>query len=274
MTPSLLTSPVLEKLRVPHAFSTRVGGVSAAPFNSLNFGNPSDLPPEQRDPASNIRANFALVARQLHAPDRAIVEVHQIHSGLVHVVRAGSPAHPTASDTKADALVTDDPSRLIAIRVADCTPVLLASADGRVVAAVHAGWRGVIARVLPSAIDAMLTLGAHDIHAVIGPCIGARNFQVGPEVAQEFHTAFGASTPHVTPDPAHAGKSLVDLQGALREQLDAAQVRHIDVLKLCTVERSDLFFSHRRDQGKTGRMIGIIGPRPLVGASCTRPKRL
>lgn len=261
MNPRLLTAPTLVSLRVPHAFSTRIGGVSSPPFDTLNFGNPSDLPTDRRDPASNMHANFALVRTALHCADRAIVEVHQIHSGLVHTVRAGNPAHPTPTDTKADAIVTDDPTRLLAVRVADCTPILLAAADGRIVAAVHAGWRGVIARVLPAAVSAMRDLGAVDIHAAIGPCIGPRNFQVGPEVAREFRDAFGADSPHVRADPAAPGKSLVDLQSALREQLAAADILHVDVLPLCTVERADLFFSHRRDQGLTGRMIGLIGPR-------------
>ena len=263
MNPRLLTAPSLSALGVPHAFSTRIGGVSPPPFDTLNFGNPSDIPREHRDPAANIRANFALVRTALECTERAVVEVHQVHSGSVHTVRAGLPAHPTPSDTKADAIVTDDPTRLIAVRVADCTPILLASDDGRTVAAVHAGWRGVIARVLPAAVKAMRELGATRIHAAIGPCIGPRNFQVGPEVAREFHAAFGPQTPHVRDDPAHPGRSLVDLQGALGEQLATAHVDKVDVLELCTVDRADLFYSHRRDHGKTGRMIGIIGTRRL-----------
>lgn len=261
MTPTLLHSDLLAPLGVPHAFSTRIGGVSPAPFDSLNFGNPSDLPPERRDPPANIRANFDRVRAALNAPGRPIVEVHQIHSGLVHVIRAGQPAHPTPHDTKADALVTDDPSRLLVIRVADCTPILLASADGRVVAAVHAGWRGVIARVLPNAIEQMQRLGARDIHAAIGPCIGFASFQVGPEVAAEFHAAFGMQTPLVRPDSSSPGKFLVDLKGSLRAQLLEQGINRIDVLPHDTAADASLFFSHRRDRGVTGRMIGIIGPR-------------
>lgn len=289
MRPRLLHSDALASLSIPHAFTTRHGGFSVGPFSTLNFGNPGDLPRDQRDPASNIRANLDLVTTALNARHCEVVEVHQVHAGDVHTVPAGRPAHPTPNDTKADALVTNDPGRLIAIRVADCVPVLLASLDGSVVAAAHAGWRGVIADVVPHTVAAMLKLGTPDpssIVASIGPCIGPTAFEVGPEVAEAFRARFGAQTPHVRPTPAktpagnpaqtqasEAGKFLVDLKSALCAQLVESGVPIVDVLPHCTVTTLDpetnlpLFFSHRRDRGHTGRMIGIIGPRaPIPGA--------
>jgi len=260
----LLYSDRLRGARVPHAFSTRRAGHSAAPFDSLNFGNPSELPADQRDPASNIRRNFDLVARAIdpkRGSARKVVEVHQIHSGEVHVVREGSPL-PEGPAPRADAIVTDDPWRLVAVRVADCAPVLLASRDGRVVGTVHAGWRGVIAGVAPAAVSAMRALGARDIIAAVGPCIGADSFEVGADVAELFTHTFGKGSGLASPAPERgAGKCLVDLKLGLRMQLESCGINEIDVLPHCTVRGADHFFSHRRDRAVTGRMIGIIGPR-------------
>lgn len=268
-----LSGESLRAIGVAHAFSTRHGGVSTGIFDSLNFGNPSDLPREQRDPPSNIDRNLAILlgaAGVAAAEDKEIVQVYQIHGAKAHVVRAGSPTHPDSPDpitgesrdTKADAIVTDDPARVLCVRTADCTPILLASRDGRVVGAVHAGWRGVIAGVAARALEAMRSLGATDIHAVIGPCISQAHFEVGPEVVREFANAFGTNSPCRVVDSANPhSKGFVDLQAALRIQLAQAGVREVETIDLCTVARPDLFFSHRRDNGRTGRMAAIIAPR-------------
>lgn len=272
----LIRSEILS--HVPHGFSTRHGGVSTGIFATLNFGNPGDLPPESRDPPPNIAANFAAVLRDLAAPDRRIAQVHQVHGAAVRLLRRSTPPktpHPPQPldlpDPKADALVTDDPSILLCIRVADCAPVLIATEDGALVAAIHAGWRGVIADVVGHTIDVIRTISSAPLAAAVGPCIGPQRFEVGPEVLDEFDRAF----PH-HPDPDHAsgappstiiarrepgGKGYIDLASALAVQLRRRRVRHIDLLRRCTASDPELFFSHRRDQGRTGRMIGIIGPR-------------
>jgi len=266
ISPHLLDSARLIGAGVPHAFTTRRGGVSSAPFDSLNFGNPSDIAPSARDPAANIRHNHGLVLESIGCAGREVVEVHQVHGAAVHVVRAGAPTHPHATTEKADAIVTDDPARVVTVRVADCTPVLLASRDGRIVGAVHAGWRGVISGAAPAAVAAMRALGADEIIGAIGPCIGADHFEVSDDVASEFRRVFGERTPHVRDarevNPGAApGKFLVDMKLALREQLAGEGVTEIDVLPHCTVRDATVFFSHRRERGLTGRMIGVIGPR-------------
>ncbi len=245
---------------IPAAFSTRQGGVSAPPFDSLNFGNPGDLPPHiARDPAQNIHANFQRVADALGCAQRSIVQVHQVHGATVHIHSSAEPQTwertRAGADPKADAIVTADPGVLLAIRVADCTPVFLATLDGKLVAAIHAGWRGVISGVAPAAIAAMRQLGAGEILAAIGPCIGPDQFEVGPEVLAEFRGAFGAAAP--VRDRA-GGKGDVDLQRALELQLRESGVSDIETCRACTASDAR-FFSHRRDKGITGRMIGIIG---------------
>jgi YfiH family protein len=250
-----------------HGFTTRRAGVSSGIFATLNFGNPGDLPAEQRDPKTNIRANLDLVLADLGLTGLDVVEVHQVHGAAVHVVRPGRPAHAGPRDTFADALVTDDPARVLAVRVADCAPVLLASADARVVGAVHAGWRGVVQGVAPAAIAAMLELGASDLHAVIGPCIGQDAFEVGPEVVEEFTRALGPVAAAFI-RPGRADRSHIDLKAALRAQLLAAGLSagRISVIDACTAADLARFFSHRRDAGKTGRMMALIAARPPAAA--------
>ena len=259
-----LTSPLLSSIHVPHAFTTRQGGVSAGIFASLNFGNPGDLPPEQRDPPANIAANFARVFTALNCSARTLVEVHQVHGAAIHTVRPGTRPHNGPHDTKADALICTDGARVIGVRIADCCPILIASGDGRTVAAVHAGWRGAVAGILHSTIVQMVDHhAAADLHIAIGPCIGAGAFEVGPEVLAAFRDRFGPRTPIVREAPSPGGKGFVDLQLALVTDVHRAlgHAAKVDVLPHCTFSEPDLFFSHRRDRGMTGRMAALIGPR-------------
>lgn len=263
-TPPCLFAPRLSSIGVPHAFTTRTGGVSRGVFTSLNFGNPMEFVGAQRDPPEAIAENFRRVLHAVGAEGREVVQVYQVHGPAVRVFRRGDPSRDLRPDGpldfKADALVTDDPARVVAVRVADCTPVLLASGDGRVVAAVHAGWRGVIAGVAPAAVRAMRDLGATSIVAAIGPCIGTEAFEVGPEVLAEFRRVFGEAAPIRERTD---GKGHVDLKAALAIQLREQAVTAIDVLPHCTASDPSLFFSHRRDRGMTGRMVGLIGPIPM-----------
>jgi YfiH family protein len=269
-----ITSTLLA--HVPHAFSTRPGGVSGkdashAHFASLNFGNPGELKGADRDPVSNIEANWSRLLGAIGASDRRVVEVHQVHGPTVVVVRAGEEPWPGASP-KADALVTDDQRVMIAVRIADCAPVLLASDDGRVVGAVHAGWRGVIAGVLPNAVRAMMDLvpGVHGAHvrAAIGPCIEAASFEVGEEVVAEFTRAFPDRWPEIvhapgtitTPRGTPNAKHHVDIKMALRIQCEMLGIRRVDVIPGCTLCDAERFFSHRRDALKSGRLAAVIGP--------------
>jgi len=243
---------------VPHGFSTRIGGVSGGVFASLNLGNPSDLPPEERDPPGNIRENWARILAAAGCAGRELVEVHQVHGAEVRVCRRGGAAHAGARDTKADALVSDDPGRALGIRVADCAPVLVAAGDGGVVGVAHAGWRGVIGGVVVNTVERLAGMGATGLIAAIGPCIGAGHFEVGDEVAAEFERVFGARAPVA---PAGKGKALVDLKAAIRMQLEGAGVARVDVSDRCTFRDAAEFYSHRREKGVTGRSGAVIGAR-------------
>jgi polyphenol oxidase len=247
-------STLLEQAGVPHAFSTRIGGVSAAPFDSLNFGNPADC--ATPDPGERIAANYQLLLVAAGCRGRRLCEIHQVHgSSVAHI---DDPVCHNQLE-KADAIVTSNPACVCAIRTADCAPILLASTDGRHVAAVHAGWRGVVNDVLPRAIDALRERTDVPLLAAIGPCISADAFEVGPEVLAEFERRFGGSAPIRQRGD---GKGHADIRDALRLQLleCGIPVDRIDLSDRCTVRHADEFFSHRRDHGMTGRMASVISP--------------
>lgn len=248
-------SPLLRDVGVPHAFSTRVGGVSPKPFDSLNLGNPNGC--DIQDLRDHIRSNYRLLQQAAGCGSRDLTYLWQVHGG--HVVRV-CPGTPHDNDTTGDALVTDDPSRVVSVRVADCVPLLLSSDDGRTVAAVHAGWRGVIGEAAVEALSMMhreYQVPASRVAAAIGPCISFDAFEVGPEVLDEFERKFGRDAPIRRRDD---GKGHVDLREALRRQLRSAGIwqNRIDTTDRCTFLHGEEFFSHRRDRGITGRMAAII----------------
>ena len=246
-------SPLLTQADVPHAFSTRLGGVSPAPYSSLNLAT---SPAPDADPMENIEENWRRFAGATAINDRPIRRVSQVHGcGILDVDKRTDLTRATA-----DALVTRDPACAAAVRVADCVPILLASDDGSIVAAVHAGWRGVIADIVPKAVEHLRNAGAKVILAAIGPCIGFDAFEVGEEAAAKFRLHFPHSPPVKTGRP---GKSHVDLRAAVKRQLLAAglPIDHVDTTDRCTVRNANDFFSHRRDNGLTGRMAAVIAPR-------------
>ncbi len=249
-------APKFAAAGIPHAFSTRIGGVSTGAFDSLNFGNPH--PCEAPDPPANLARNHALLAEAVGVVGRERIAVHQVHGVEVVTVRHGDWQDPA---TRADALVSDDAERLLSIRTADCVPILLAGADGRWVAAVHAGWRGVVGGVVLAAVKAMARLsgrGTETWLAAVGPCIGFDAFEVGPEVAAAFERCFGGTA------PIRAGRgdrAHVDLRAAVAIQLRAAGVEaaNIAVSDRCTHRDATEFFSHRRNGGLMGRHVAVIG---------------
>lgn len=260
-------SAKLQAIGVRHAFSTRRGGVSPAPFDSLNLGNPSDG--DRRDDQRRISQNYALLLAAMGFAGDSPLRVHQVHDCAVATVQRGQPFD---SDCRADAIVSRDAARAISVRSADCVPVLISSDDGATVAAVHAGWRGIVAGVIPAAVRRMNDSPAspQSLIAAIGPCIGREAFEVGEDVLADFARVFGSAAPI---ERRGAGKGRVDLREAVRLQLLAAGLRpdRIDSTDRCTVTHSEEFFSHRRERGVTGRMAAVIAPRPSSQISPSTP---
>ena len=244
----LLASRLLD---VPHGFSTRIGGASRGPYSSLNLSRTVGDDPVAVE--ENVR-------RFAHAASfgRPILTAHQVHgTRMIFAGKGPSAEAMPLPDTDADALVTTSRDVGVAVKTADCTPILIHAPAAAAVAAVHAGWRGTHARILARAIESLVSdYGASraDIRIVIGPRIGPCCFEVGEEVAAQF----AASAPGVV--LRRGGKIFVDLGLAnrlecLESGVPAAQ---IEDLGRCTSCEPDVFFSHRRDRGATGRHVSFI----------------
>jgi hypothetical protein len=249
-------SEKLEHLGIRHAFSTRIGGISPPPFDSLNLGNPNGI--AIQDDYDRIWANYQRLTSTIGCGADRPLRIHQVHGNEVAAV---NPGRDFDTDCKADALVSTDSQRAISIRTADCVPILISSRDGSIVAAVHAGWRGIVAGVIHAAVRRMLdsanVVPPANLVAAVGPCIGHDAFEVGPEVLAEFEKVFGPAAPI---SKTVGGKGNVDLRRAARMQLISAGLHpeNVDSTDRCTVTHREDFFSHRRDNGITGRMAAVI----------------
>lgn len=263
-------------------FTTRVGGVSQAPFDSLNLGD------HVRDDPAHVAANRHILTEAIrqYTPGAQPVFLQQVHGCDVEALNAHS-----ADGTAADACVSDQPGAVCTIMVADCLPVLLAHPSVPVVAAAHAGWRGlagedgvgvletVFARfsVLVQAHQAQAAIKseakapvhsaaqiAADTQAWLGPCIGPTAFEVGDEVRQAFCAQSAAAQACFAPGAA-PGKWWANLPALARQRLQALGIHQCygndGSAAWCTVTDSARFFSHRRDAavlGSTGRMAACI----------------
>ena len=254
----LYQSPLLLNAGVRHAFTTRLGGVSEGPFHSLNLGNPQPrTPADTQDSADHLQTNHRLVHDAIDCTGCRRRSCRQVHGNSVTVVDAHFE-----DAIEADGLISGDSRDLLAIRVADCAPILLSTTDGHAVAAIHAGWRGVVADIVSIAVNQLAEF-AHvapdQLLAAIGPCIGSSAFEVGPEVWSLFEETFGAS---VIVKSRSTDRAMVDLRGSIDLQLRRAGVlpECIDTTDRCTFSHADEFFSHRRERGVTGRMAAVISP--------------
>ena len=262
-----------------HGFSTRPGGASVLDGKpALNLGFTEWDEPER------VAANRAKFAAALGASEMSLITVRQFHSDVIHVA-----SRATSDTPKGDALMTARSGLLLGAQTADCVPILLADARQRVVAAIHAGWRGTLARIAAKTLGRMaMEFGTRpqDVFAALGPAIGRCCYEVGPEVAQAFAAQFSraaewfdgpfeqlargeeplwlpwltmAPPGHVPPPP----RVKLDLHASHRRQLIDAGVpkTQIAASDLCTACRTDLLFSYRREGAGTGRLMAVIGIR-------------
>lgn len=252
--------PLLRSRAIPapfrHGFATRAGGVSAAPFDRLNLGG------KWGDAPASVAENRRRLERAAGAP---FFVATQVHGAAIARVRAGD-APADVARLQADGLCSDAPGIALAVFVADCIPALVADARTGACAAVHAGWRGTLAGVLPAAVGALAEhFGARpaDLRVALGPAIGPCCFEVGPEVVEAFEAGLpGARAAGVIVEPERAGgKAHLDLKRANRLLLERAGVppEAIDAGPECTSCDGARFFSYRRDKGQTGQHLGFIG---------------
>jgi YfiH family protein len=218
-------------------FTTRRGGVSSGPFESLNLGRLT------ADEDANVDANRERVAAAVGVrPDRLLYG-RQVHGNRVRRAIKPPPAHPVAEEDGQATTLTDVAALVF---TADCLPIAVVAPNA--VAALHAGWRGLAAGVLEEGVAALRELSANGrIAAAIGPGAGGCCYEVGEEV----HAAFADYG-------ARRGERNLDLKVVARARLEAAGVAEIHDVGQCTMCAPDLFFSHRRDRGVTGRQVGVV----------------
>jgi hypothetical protein len=226
------------------AFTLRTGGVSKPPFDSFNIGSRVD------DEAFAVEENRRQLRERLALPTEPawLTQVHGCRVADLDAKDSDGAAAP------ADAEVTRGTGRVCAIQVADCMPVLFASADGAAIGAAHAGWRGLAGGVLESVVQAMRA-PPQQLLAWLGPAIGQRHFEVGEEVRAAFLAADPAAATAFAPNP--QGRWQCDLYGLARRRLAALGVERIYGGLWCTYADAGRFFSYRRD-GRCGRMAALI----------------
>jgi len=279
--PKILCSPLLESVpSLVHGFSTRTGGHSQVyGQDQLNL---SFTATDRREDVERNRADFLI---GLGAEELRLLTLRQIHSDIIHVVTSPEQLPPGGKSLNGDGLITGLPGVLLGIQTADCVPVLIADKRQRVVAAVHAGWRGAAKRIAEKAVGIMRARFAsrpQDLRAAIGPAIQQCCYVVGDEVIEEFESQFlyakklfcevydEAPVKKKYPllfmtarAPGHSpiGPQMhLDLIKANRRQLLDAGLskKNIWAAEECTSCRTDLLFSHRSEGGYTGRMMAAI----------------
>jgi YfiH family protein len=220
-----------------HGFSTRHGGVSPAPFGSLNLGGTEDLP-------ENIAENRKRALADLSIPFHRVSYLNQIHSNAVCRGAAGKQT--------GDALATNEPGLALAVGAADCYPVLFYDEKNKVIGAAHCGWKGTVGKIVKNTIEEMILLGAEKPHIkiAIGQGICAANYEVSDEVISQFKEAG-------FPENCWARRQLDLLKANCFVAMESGVPEgNIWSMNRCTTEAD--FFSYRRDKGKTGRMWAVI----------------
>jgi YfiH family protein len=254
----VLVCRTLEDAGFVDGFSTRLGGVSPFPVNDLNLAGYDE------DSAENIEENRRRFLGVFDG-DHRLATAWQVHGNGVKIV---ATKHDVADGSaKFDALASDLPNVVVGVKTADCVPVLIGDPKNMAYAAIHAGWRGTAYGIVRKAVDALsANFGSRsgDLICAIGPAACGRNYEVGSDVIDAFSRSMEKNDRYFT--PTREGHALVDLQLANKDQLVDSGVEPAKTFTapLCTMERTDLFFSYRIEKkryGKTGRLLSVIGKR-------------
>ena len=235
--------------------TTRNGGISRPPYNSLNLGVNTD------DPEYNIEGNRSTFLNEFNVPMHHLLVVKQVHGSDVLVVNSKNYDVSHFQDVAADAIVTNQPGLMLGVLVADCYPILMFDPINKVSAVVHVGWRGAANGIITKTIDAMTAefgCETEQIKVMVGPGISAEHYQVGKEVRDAFRA--GVGNWGEIAEELERGCWQLDIQRSIDLQLNAAGIKHSrrELSDLCTWKHKELFFSYRRDEGQTGRQMGFI----------------
>lgn len=231
MVPYLQASLLADIKGIKHGFFTRQGGVSQGDFATLNVGR------EVGDPDECVQENRRRISQTLGFDEKKLIIIRQRHTPNVMVVD-----RPFEGDLpEADALITTTPNLFIGVLTADCVPVLLATAKGDMVAAVHAGWRGAVGGVLENTLEKMKALGAKEIQAALGPCIWQDNYEISQEFYDNLRNAPSFFKPGNRPNHWQ-----FDLPGYVTHRLQQTGIEHISPSLANTYTDPARFFSCRR----------------------------
>ena len=236
-----------------HGVFTRLGGQSRPPWDSLNTGHTIG-----DDPVA-VEANHHLICQALGFRREDIVSPYQVHGAVVGVVDVADRGRVRP---QTDALVTDAPGVLLMLRFADCVPVWFYDPSRRAIGLAHAGWRGTVAGIVRATVKEMeRAFGClpSDLIAGLGPAIGPCCYEVGEDVARAADEARVDLSPFLEPVP--NGRWHLDLWAANRHQLRQAGVLSVEIAGICTACHTDEWFSHRVENGRTGRLGAVIGLR-------------
>lgn len=216
-------------------------------------------------PAETVLENRKRLAKAVSGREIPLITLRQIHSDSIVTIRSNIPFDAVP---EADAMITVQTGILLAIQTADCLPVLVVDPVRKVIAAIHAGWRGLLKRIVPKVIGQMqkdFSTASADCLVVIGPGIGACCYEVGEEIIESFSKEFTAKDSFFRSfnrkDLSSRATNSLDLVAACRHQLIETGVPQVNIFssEFCTSCRTDIFFSHRAEGNKTGRMMGVIG---------------
>jgi YfiH family protein len=235
---------------VSQAVFTRRGGVSPAPWASLNLGG------SVGDDPAHVAENRARVFESMKRSPESIHDVWLVHS--VDIIYADSPLPLTAPSPRADIIFTDNPAVTLFMRFGDCVPILLHDPVKKVIGIAHAGWLGTLRGVVDSAVRGMRERygsSPQNIAAGIGPSIGVDHYEVGAEVIAQFSEKYPQDTEQI-----FRGSHL-DLWASNELQLRRAGVEQIQIAGVCTACHLEDWFSHRAEKGKTGRFGALMGLR-------------
>jgi YfiH family protein len=234
-----------------HAVFTRRGGVSPAPWDSLNLGWTVG------DEETRVEENYRRVAQVAGMAREALTTTWQVHG---NVILEANAAHRGGSLGKADGLITKVSGIPLLQRYADCTPIIVYDPEHRAVGIAHAGWQGVVNRTAEALVQAMIDAyesRPQELIGVVGPAIGPCCYEVGPEVVAAIRATQHDPDQLLGPSQ-RPGHAYLDMWDANARQLRDAGLEAVEVAGLCTACHTDIFFSHRGDRGKSGRFGAVV----------------
>lgn len=234
-----------------HGFFTRKGGISSTPYDSLNLSISTG------DSLKNIHENRRRIMESINRSENSVYDVWQVHSNQINIAK--EPRKLDREPEQADAIITNNPDLTLLMKFADCVPILVNDPVKKVVGIIHAGWQGTVKRIAEKTIECManrFNSNPSDVHAIIGPSIGPDHYNVGEDVYKSVIESFGQD--HDFCLSKQNGQIKLDLWKANELLLRQTGVKEICITGMCTACDIENWYSHRAENGITGRFAAVI----------------